>query len=186
MAGTNTNPSPGRRPGRPKRRPQAGEPVPEAACREYEARLDPASLRLVQKALKVLERRAFYRGVQLTSPRAVRDLLALRFAGLEREEFRAIWLDAQNRIIADELLFAGTLTQTCVYPREVVKAGLALNAGAVIFAHNHPSGDSTPSRADELLTCNLKSALAMVDIRCLDHFVVGDEAPLSLAERGLL
>jgi len=101
--------------------------------------------------------------------------------------FMALWLDAQNRLIKADELFSGTLTQTSVYPREVVKAALANNAAAVILAHNHPSGVAEPSRADEMLTQSLKVALAMVDVKVLDHFIVaGSGTPLSFAERGLL
>jgi DNA repair protein RadC len=97
-----------------------------------------------------------------------------------------MFLDAQNRLIAADELFRGTLTQTSVYPREVVKAALKHNAAALILAHNHPSGVAEPSNADELLTRNLKQALALVDVRVLDHFIVAGNAALSLAERGLL
>ena len=122
-----------------------------------------------------------------TSPGAVRQWLQLQLACRPQEVFMALWLDAQNRLIAAEELFTGTLTQTSVYPREVVKAGLAHNAAAVILAHNHPSGVAEPSRADELLTKALKDSLALVDIKVLDHFVVaGSAPPLSFAERGLL
>ena len=122
----------------------------------------------------------------LTSPGAVRDLLRLKLAGLPHEVFICIQLDAQHRVIAVEELFRGTLTQTSVYPREVVKASLRANAAAVIFAHNHPSGAAQPSQADELLTRNLKDALAMVDVKVLDHFIVAGNQALSFAERGLL
>ncbi len=122
----------------------------------------------------------------LTAPGAVRDFLRIHFAGQEHETFVALWLDAQNRLIAAEELFRGTLTQTSVYPREVVKAALRQNAGAAILAHNHPSGVAEPSRADELLTTNLKQALALVDVKILDHFVVAGSAAISFAERGLL
>ena len=122
----------------------------------------------------------------LTSPGAVRDLLRLKLAGLQHEVFVCIQLDAQHRVIAIEELFRGTLTQTSVYPREVVKASLRANAAAVIFAHNHPSGAAQPSQADELLTRNLKEALALVDVKVLDHFIVAGNQALSFAERGLL
>jgi len=95
-------------------------------------------------------------------------------------------LDAQNRVLAQEVLFEGTLTQTSVYPREVVKRALHHNAASVIFAHNHPSGVAEPSRADESLTQSLKQALALVDIRVLDHFIVAGNSTCSFAERGLL
>jgi len=95
-------------------------------------------------------------------------------------------LDSQNRLIEAHELFRGTLSQTSVYPREVVKYTLARNAAAVVFAHNHPSGVAEPSRADELLTQNLKQALALVDVRVLDHFVVAGTSTVSFAERGLV
>lgn len=123
----------------------------------------------------------------LASPGAVRDWLRLTLAPLQHEVFVALWLDAQNRLIADEELFRGTLTQTSVYPREVVKRALARNAAAVILAHNHPSGVAEPSAADEQLTHSLRQALALVDVRVVDHFIVaGTATPVSFAERGLL
>ena len=122
----------------------------------------------------------------LTSPQAVRDYLRLSLDGRPYEVFVGLFLDSQNRVLAAEELFRGTLAQTSVYPREVVKAALARNAAAMIFAHNHPSGVAEPSRADELLTQALKQALALVDIRTLDHFVVAGGRLTSFAERGLL
>ncbi len=122
----------------------------------------------------------------LSSPQAVRDYLRLALEARPHEVFMVLCLDAQNRLIARDELFRGTLTQTSVYPREVVKLALARNAAAVIFAHNHPSGVAEPSRADELLTSALKQALALVEIKVLDHFVVGRGAIVSFAERGLL
>jgi DNA repair protein RadC len=125
-------------------------------------------------------------GSALTSPQAVRDYLRLTLGGRPHEVFVALYLDAQHRVLALDELFRGTLTQTSVYPREVVKAALAANAAAVIFAHNHPSGVAEPSQADELLTRNLKDALALVDVKMLDHFIVAGTRALSFAERGLL
>ena len=123
----------------------------------------------------------------LSSPRQVRDYLRLKLAALPYEAFMVLLLDAQNRLIRAEEAFRGTLTQTSVYPREIVKLALAHNAAAVILAHNHPSGVAEPSRADELLTASLKQALALVDVKVLDHFIVaGNATPLSFAERGLL
>jgi len=123
----------------------------------------------------------------LASPQAVRDWLRLSLGTLQHEVFIALWLDAQNRLIASEELFRGTLTQTSVYPREVVKRALAHNAGGVVLAHNHPSGLAEPSRADEVLTSSLKQALALIDVKLLDHFIVaGSATPLSFAERGLI
>ena len=122
----------------------------------------------------------------LSAPAVVRDWLRLYCANLEYEVFIILLLDAQNRLIAAQELFRGTLSQTSVYPREVVKATLARNAAAVMFAHNHPSGVAEPSRADELLTQSLKQALALVDVRVLDHFVVAGARTVSFAERGLI
>ncbi|HWT54079.1 MAG TPA: DNA repair protein RadC [Rhodocyclaceae bacterium] len=123
----------------------------------------------------------------LSSPAAVRDWLTLKLAGLGYEVFGALWLDSKNRLIAWEELFRGTLSQTSVFPREVVKRALSHNAAAVLLCHNHPSGVAEPSQADELLTQSLKQALALVDVRVLDHFIVaGTARPLSFAERGLL
>jgi DNA repair protein RadC len=142
------------------------------------------------QAVVELARRALLEDMRqtdmLSSPQAVRDYLRLTLRALEREVFVAVFLDAQHRAIKVEELFAGTLTQTSVYPREVVKRALHHNAAAVIFAHNHPSGTSEPSHADLLLTQALKQALALVDVGVLDHFVVGGGAALSFAERGLL
>ena len=141
---------------------------------------------VIARALRIMEGRLQCRDVLLTSPQAVRDYLRLRIADREYEVFFAMFLDSQNRLIAAEELFRGTLSQTSVYPREVVKTALKHNAAAAIFAHNHPSGVAEPSRADEMLTAALKQALAMADIRTLDHFVVAGASVLSFAERGLL
>lgn len=126
------------------------------------------------------------RGAALGSPQAVRDYLRLKLYGLAHEVFVGVFLDAQNRVLAVEELFRGTLTQTSVFPREIVKRALHHNAAAAIFAHNHPSGVAEPSRADEALTQTLKHTLALIDVKVLDHFVVGGDAAMSFAERGLL
>jgi DNA repair protein RadC len=149
------------------------------------------SAKLAQlKAAFELARRALKEEISsrdaLSSPHAVRDYLRLALSGREHEVFVVLLLDAQHRVIACEELFQGTLTQTSVYPREVVKCALKRNAAAVIFAHNHPSGVAEPSHADEILTRSLKSALALVDIRVLDHFIVAGTRTMSFAERGLL
>ena len=125
-------------------------------------------------------------GAALTSPGAVRDYLRLALGARAHEVFVCIWLDAQHRVVRFEEPFRGTLTQTSVYPREIVKSALAANAAAVIFAHNHPSGVAQPSQADELLTRNLKEALAMVEVKVLDHFIIAGNQAISFAERGLL
>ena len=122
----------------------------------------------------------------LASPDAVKDYLRLKLAPMQREVFAVMYLDAQHRVIEYEELFFGTLTQTSVYPREVVRSALLKNAAAVILAHNHPSGSATPSRADEMLTQTLKAALALVDVRVLDHMVVTLSEVLSMAETGLM
>ena len=121
-----------------------------------------------------------------TSPQLVRDWLRLYCANLEHEVFIVLHLDAQNRIHSVEEMFRGSLTQTSVYPREVVKSALRRNDAAVIFAHNHPSGIAEASRADEALTQSLKHALALVDVKVLDHFVIGGSQLVSFAERGLI
>jgi len=122
----------------------------------------------------------------LSSPEAVRDYLRLSLHDRAHEVFACVFLVSQHRVIACDELFRGTLVQTSVYPREVVKAALAHNAAAVILAHNHPSGLAEPSRADELLTHSLKQALALVDIRTLDHFIVAGSQLVSFAESGLI
>lgn len=125
-------------------------------------------------------------GPILSSPTAVRDFLRIQFSQQQYESFVTMFLDAQHRLISTEESFRGTLTQTAVYPREIVRAALRHNAAAVIFSHNHPSGVAEPSRADEALTSALKQALALVDVKVLDHFVVASSSVLSFAERGLI
>jgi DNA repair protein RadC len=141
----------------------------------------------IHRALTILERRLRRPGEPLASPCAVRDYLRLRLGGMEREAFLVLFLDAQNRLIECAALFLGTLDQTSVHPREIVKLALAHNAAGVILAHNHPSGVTEQSRADEMLTQVIKSALTLVDVKVLDHFIVAGAAePLSFAESGLL
>lgn len=140
----------------------------------------------VLKAARQVIGRRVRRGTTLTSPDAVRDYLRTKIGDLEYEVFVTLLLDSQHRLIQYLELFRGTLAQTSVYPREVVKAALKHNAAAMILAHNHPSGVPKPSRADELLTQSLKQALALVDVRVLDHFIVAGADAVSFAERGLL
>ena len=140
---------------------------------------------VIRRALQLLDER-MRNGPTLQSPDTVRDYLKLLLHDREREVFVVVFLDAQHRVISADELFRGTLSQTSVYPREVVKAALKRNAAAVIFAHNHPSGVAEPSRSDELLTQALKDALALVEVKVLDHFVVAGPASVSFAERGLL
>ena len=120
------------------------------------------------------------------SPGRVKEYLGLQLAGRPQEVFAVLFLDAQHRLLRLEEMFHGTLTQTSVYPREVLRRALTLNAGAVVLAHNHPSGVAEPSRADEYLTQTLKTALQMIDVRVLDHIIVGQGQVVSMAERGLL
>jgi len=164
--------------------------VLEAGSRLGEVKgLGPAKAAQFAAALE-LARRAMREEMSvrsaLTSPGAVRDYLRLSLAHLQHEVFVCIWLDAQHKVVGTEEAFRGTLTQTSVYPREIVKKALARNAAAVIFAHNHPSGVAQPSQADELLTRNLREALALVEVKVLDHFIVAGNQAISFAERGLL
>ena len=140
---------------------------------------------VIAQGLAILSRR-MRANDSLSSPNAVRDYLRMSLSGREHEVFVVVLLDAQHRVLHCEEMFRGTLTQTSVYPREVVKTALAANAASVIFAHNHPSGVNEPSQADELLTRELKAALALVDVKVLDHFVIAGTQSLSFAERGLL
>jgi DNA repair protein RadC len=151
--------------------------------------IGPAKASQLVAALE-LARRALHSAMierdNLSSPGAVKDWLRLKLADLPHEVFGALWLDAQNRLIRYEELFRGSLTQTSVYPREVVKQALACNAAGVIFAHNHPSGVGEPSLADQSLTAALRQALAMIDVRLLDHFVIAGRGAVSMAERGFV
>lgn len=140
---------------------------------------------VIAAAMEILRGRMSDRR-RLASPQEVREYLALNLQQLQYEVFWVVYLDAQNRVLAAEEAFRGTLTQTSVFPREVVKRALHHNAAAVIFSHNHPSGIAEPSRADEALTQTLKHTLALVDVKVLDHFIIGEGVSMSFAERGLL
>ena len=154
--------------------------------RDVNGQYRPASSEeVLQRARQVLSHRV-RRGSPMCSPQVVKDFLRLTIGTLEHEMFTVVYLDAQHRLIAIKELFHGSISQTSVYPREVLKEALKLNAGAVVLAHNHPSGVAEPSRADEFLTQALKTALAMVDVRVLDHLVVTADDIVSMAERGLL
>jgi DNA repair protein RadC len=142
--------------------------------------------KIIAQALRILARRLKKVGTVLTSPEATRDYLRLQLAGLEHEVFACLLLDNRHRVIAYRELFRGTIDGASVYPREVVKEVLAHNAAAVIFAHNHPSGDPEPSTADHRITTRLKDALVLIEVRVLDHIILGSEGSLSFAERGLL
>lgn len=140
---------------------------------------------LIERALKVCESK-LNQGKPLTSPSEVRELLALRVSGLEHEVFGVVMVDNRNCYIDSEELFRGTLTQTAVYPREIVKLALQHNAAAVILYHNHPSGSLDPSGADRTLTDALRIALNFVDVKVLDHFIVASGRTYSFAENGIL
>ncbi|MFG6416608.1 DNA repair protein RadC [Roseateles sp. DC23W] len=151
--------------------------------------LGPAKRAEIAAVLEIARRSLAQQLVEkpaMNNPDAVKTYLRLQLSGLGHEVFAVMFLDAQLRLIAMETLFQGTLTSTTVHPREVVKRALALGAGAAILAHNHPSGVAEPSRADELLTQRLSEALALVDVRVVDHLVVGGNEVVSFAERGLL
>jgi len=141
---------------------------------------------VIDRALEIVGRCLRQNPRAFSTPDAVKTYLRLHLAGEQREHFAVLFLDVQNRFIAFERMFTGTLTQTSVYPRELVCAALAHGAAAVVLAHNHPSGTVQPSRADEALTETLKTALYMIDVRVLDHVIVSTNDTLSMAERGLL
>jgi DNA repair protein RadC len=142
---------------------------------------------IIESALKILESRLLYDPdlIPMTSPQASKDFVKLKLFAYEHEVFACLFLDNRNRVIVFDELFRGTIDGASVYPREVVKACLSCNAAAVIFAHNHPSGVTEPSQADIAITERLRKALALIDVRVLDHLIVGDEVT-SFAERGLL
>jgi DNA repair protein RadC len=141
---------------------------------------------VIDAALTILGGYLRQPGAAFHSPDGVKNYLRLQLASERREVFAVLFLDSQNRVIAFEVMFVGTLSQTSVYPRELVMAALCHEAAAVILAHNHPSGSVQPSRADEHLTYTLKQALALVDVRVLDHIIVGGSGVLSMAEQGLM
>ena len=175
---------------------QSGTDVESLRCRDADAGavsgesarqrtlchvLEAAHELLVRVANQAIVGRRF-----LNAPTLVKQYLAILFAGADRELFVAVFLDAHLRVIAAETMFTGTLTQTSVYPREIVRRALHHNASSVVLAHNHPSGIAEPSRADEFLTGKLKSALALIDVGVIDHVVIAGESAVSFAERGLV
>jgi len=151
----------------------------------YELIREATREEIIEMAVKLINRK-FVRGLQLASPHDTRNFLKINLGEQEREVFIAIFVDNQHRVIAYEELFFGTIDGASVHPREVVKRALALNAAAVVFAHNHPSGISDPSQADKRITERLKCSLDLVDVRVLDHFIVGADEILSFAENGLI
>lgn len=148
--------------------------------------LRPVSADEILMMTKTLIKQKFRRGKALCSPDASREFLLLELASLENEVFFVIFLDNQHRVIKAERCFQGTIHQANVYPREIVKRGLQLNAKALILAHNHPSGLAEPSKEDKAITQRLKDALALIEISVLDHFVIGGTELFSFAEAGLL
>ena len=141
---------------------------------------------IVQQAIVLLERRVFKAGPRFERPAAVRDYLRLKLVAEPNEIFVVVFMNSMHDVLAVEPMFHGTINATSVYPRVVLQRALQLNAAAVIFAHQHPSGTTEPSNADRVLTEQLKTALALIDVRVLDHFVIGQGAPYSFAESGLL
>jgi DNA repair protein RadC len=146
----------------------------------------PSDGEILIRAEKILLSRLRSDAVQLSDPQTVAAYFKVRIGALEYEQFEALWLDSQHRVLQSETLARGTINEASVYPREVIKSALRFNAAAVIFAHNHPSGMAEPSWADRALTRRLKDALALIDIRALDHIVVGGNNAISFAERGWL
>ncbi|MGR7121419.1 RadC family protein [Klebsiella aerogenes] len=159
-------------------------PTPSSTCSTSAISL--AAQRTIKRAISLLESYLRQPGVTLTSSGQMRDWLRLKLCGLEREVFMVLYLDNQHRLIAHETLFSGTINSVSVHPREVVKAALKHNAAAVTLAHNHPSGVAEPSQSDRRITEKLQQALALVDVRVLDHFVTGSHDIVSFAERGWL
>jgi DNA repair protein RadC len=154
-----------------------------------DGRLAPAYLERMSACRELVRRwmmEELRHGPVLGDPKGVRDYLRVHYAGYEREVLSVLFLDNRHRLLACEEMFQGTIDGATVHPREVVKRALSHNAAAVILAHNHPSGVAEPSQADELITRRIKDALAIVDIRCLDHLVIAGTATVSLAERGVL
>ena len=154
-----------------------------------EPRFAPASQSddwIIRQAIALLEQRVFKAGPLLDQPQAVKDYLRLKLVAEPNEVFAIVFMNSQHRVLAYEPMFKGTLDSTAVYPRVVVQRALELNAGAVIFSHQHPSGCTEPSSADRVLTDRLKAALSLIDVRVLDHIIVGQGTPYSFAESGLL
>ena len=148
--------------------------------------LQPSEQRAIKRALSILDKHLREPGIAFTSTQSVRDWLRLKMVGLEREEFMVLYLSQQHQLTGYETLFTGTINSTEVHPREVVKRALYFNAAAVIFAHNHPSGEITPSQADKNLTQRLVNIFQVVDIRVLEHLIAGGRHVFSFAEHGLI
>lgn len=150
------------------------------------AEMSPGEQRIIRRALNLLAKQLREPGVAFTSTAVTRDWLRLHLTGLEREVFVVLWLDNQNRLLAQETLFTGTINSTTVHPRELVKSAMKHNAASAVLAHNHPSQLAEPSQADRQITDRIKTALELVDVRVLDHLIVGGMDIVSFAERGWL
>ena len=193
MNSTATAPTtPARRgPGRPpSKATNASETLPAYGLSggplSFREALQPRELGTIDRALAIVGRALRAPGVAFADPDAVRQYMRLTLGGEPVERFGVLYLDSQNRALAFEIMFNGTLQQTAIHPREVVRAAIGHGAAAVIFGHNHPSGSLQPSKADEALTQTLKAALALVDVRVLDHIIVSRCESLSMAMQGLL
>ncbi|EIU1669057.1 RadC family protein [Pseudomonas aeruginosa] len=154
--------------------------------RDAQGRYLPASVDQILSVARHVIDQKYQRGALFSAPELVKDYLRTKLVGFEHEVFAVLFLDSQHRLLEYVELFRGTIDQASVYPREVVKEALRVNSAAVIFSHNHPSGNPEPSHADKALTQRLKEALALVDVRTLDHIIVGGEVTTSFAEQGLL
>lgn len=162
------------------------DPLDRSQCGATEAASQLRDDRAIARALRILQRRACKPGQAMSDVTTCGAFFRLRLAHEAREHFEVAFLDAQHRLLAVERLFSGTIDGANVYPRIVLQRALALNSGAVILAHNHPSGNPDPSAADRAITTRLKEALGLVDVRLLDHFVVTADQALSMAARGML
>lgn len=161
-------------------------PEPLRSWEDFLSDLTAVDLWIVERALQILDEQVVKRGPVLQSPQDVKTYLRLQLTDKQQEVFAVVFLDTQHRVIAYETMFYGTIHQTSVHPRMIVQRAMALNAAALILAHNHPSGATSPSEADKSLTKQLQSILAHIDVRVLDHFIVGEGVPYSFAENGIL
>lgn len=153
---------------------------------EFLSDLSAVDTWIVHRAIEILDDQVVKHGPKLSSPQDVKDYLRLQLINEKREVFAVVFMDTQNRVLAYEPLFFGTIHQTSVYPRAIVQRAMSLNAASMILAHNHPSGSTQPSNADKQLTNQLKSLLESIDVRVLDHFIIGEGPAFSFAEQGLL
>lgn len=187
MATANSTPS---RTGTARKRSKVSEALPAYGVSDgvlsWRHRLCARERNTIDRALTVLGAKLRGLGSVFDSPQAVKAYLHLQLAAETRERFGVLFLNSQHQAIAFEIMFTGTLNQTSIYPREIALAALHHHAAAVVLTHNHPSGTTQPSRADKDLTQTLKQALALVDVRVLDHVIVGGNDTLSMAERGLV